>query len=156
MLDKPIDEIVYEDGKVVGVKSQGEVGLSWLTYTTLRMYCIHACTCTMWLVFVIANLLVTIMHIHLQRHGEVLMLPHVNNLYNVHVLLYCCYIRAFSLNVLHILRFSCMEGSFFCCLRNVVACPVCLHTCTQLMIWSKLQLHVFKIMAMAMYLILLL
>ena len=25
MLDKPIDEIVYEDGKVAGVKSQGEV-----------------------------------------------------------------------------------------------------------------------------------
>ena len=25
MLDKPCDEIVYEDGKVVGVKSQGEV-----------------------------------------------------------------------------------------------------------------------------------
>ena len=25
MLDKPVDEIVYEDGKVVGVKSQGEV-----------------------------------------------------------------------------------------------------------------------------------
>lgn len=25
MLDKPVEEIVYEDGKVVGVKSQGEV-----------------------------------------------------------------------------------------------------------------------------------
>ena len=25
MLDKPADEIVYENGKVVGVKSQGEV-----------------------------------------------------------------------------------------------------------------------------------
>ena len=25
MLDKPIEEIVYEGGKVVGVKSQGEV-----------------------------------------------------------------------------------------------------------------------------------
>ena len=25
MLDKPCDEIVYENGKVVGVKSQGEV-----------------------------------------------------------------------------------------------------------------------------------
>ena len=25
MLDKPCDEIVYEDGKVIGVKSQGEV-----------------------------------------------------------------------------------------------------------------------------------
>ena len=25
MLDKPIDEIVYEDGKVVGVRSGGEV-----------------------------------------------------------------------------------------------------------------------------------
>ncbi len=25
MLDKAIDEIVYEDGKVVGVKSEGEV-----------------------------------------------------------------------------------------------------------------------------------
>ena len=24
MLDKPLEEIVYEDGKVVGVKSQGE------------------------------------------------------------------------------------------------------------------------------------
>ena len=24
MLDKPVDEIVYEDGRVVGVKSQGE------------------------------------------------------------------------------------------------------------------------------------
>lgn len=24
MLDKPVEEIVYEDGKVVGVKSQGE------------------------------------------------------------------------------------------------------------------------------------
>ena len=28
MLDKPIEEIVYEGGKVVGVKSQGEVGCS--------------------------------------------------------------------------------------------------------------------------------
>ena len=26
MLDKPVEEIVYEGGKVVGVKSQGEVG----------------------------------------------------------------------------------------------------------------------------------
>ena len=26
MLDKPVEEIVYEEGKVVGVKSQGEVG----------------------------------------------------------------------------------------------------------------------------------
>lgn len=25
MLDKPVEEIVYENGKVVGVKSQGEV-----------------------------------------------------------------------------------------------------------------------------------
>ena len=25
MLDKPVEEIVYEDGKVIGVKSQGEV-----------------------------------------------------------------------------------------------------------------------------------
>ena len=25
MLDKPVEEIVYEGGKVVGVKSQGEV-----------------------------------------------------------------------------------------------------------------------------------
>ena len=25
MLDKPCDEIVYEDGKVIGVKSQGEI-----------------------------------------------------------------------------------------------------------------------------------
>ena len=30
MLDKPVEEIVYEDGKVVGVKSQGEVGASGL------------------------------------------------------------------------------------------------------------------------------
>lgn len=28
MLDKPIDEIVYEGGKVVGVKSGGEVRLN--------------------------------------------------------------------------------------------------------------------------------
>ena len=27
MLDKPIEEIVYEGGKVVGVKSQGEVSV---------------------------------------------------------------------------------------------------------------------------------
>ena len=27
MLDKPVDEIVYENGKVVGVKSQGEVSI---------------------------------------------------------------------------------------------------------------------------------
>lgn len=34
MLDKPIDEIVYEGGKVVGVKSQGEVSC-WLPYLSL-------------------------------------------------------------------------------------------------------------------------
>ncbi len=28
MLNKPIDEIVVENGKVVGVKSEGEVGLA--------------------------------------------------------------------------------------------------------------------------------
>lgn len=28
MLSKPIDEIVFEDGKVVGVKSDGEVSLT--------------------------------------------------------------------------------------------------------------------------------
>ena len=27
MLDKPVEEIVYENGKVVGVKSQGEVSI---------------------------------------------------------------------------------------------------------------------------------
>ena len=27
MLDKPVEEIVYENGKVVGVKSQGEVNI---------------------------------------------------------------------------------------------------------------------------------
>ena len=36
MLDKPVEEIVYEDGKVVGVKSQGEVCL---------FVCLCVCVC---------------------------------------------------------------------------------------------------------------
>ena len=32
MLDKPADEIVYENGKVVGVKSQDEVSCTHVQY----------------------------------------------------------------------------------------------------------------------------
>ena len=32
MLDKPVEEIVYENGKVVGVKSQGEVSIQCTQY----------------------------------------------------------------------------------------------------------------------------
>ena len=44
MLDKSIDEIVYENGQVVGVKSQGEV--SQYMYLCRRAVCslhIHVC-----------------------------------------------------------------------------------------------------------------
>ena len=38
MLDKPVEEIVYEDGKVAGVKSQGEV-----QFYVCVCFCGHVC-----------------------------------------------------------------------------------------------------------------
>ena len=41
MLDKPVEEIVYENGKVVGVKSGGEVsssGLSLVNVSSMIMF----------------------------------------------------------------------------------------------------------------------
>ena len=40
MLDKPVEEIVYENGKVVGVKSQGEVSsVTVVSSFTCIIYC---------------------------------------------------------------------------------------------------------------------
>ncbi len=39
MLDKPVEEIIYEGGKAVGVKSQGEVSVCGVWASSHREVC---------------------------------------------------------------------------------------------------------------------
>lgn len=43
MLNKPIEEIVVENGKVVGVKSEGEVSTQFLNDCTVDIITVSAC-----------------------------------------------------------------------------------------------------------------